>query len=218
MRMRELLGSVESFLREGLGIWDEAALSKKAIKPKLWDSRKGAPPTDGRRVYAARFAVDGSAVGLAAAIRPESGPIHVEGIKIASMADGTGWLIDWLLERHERAAQIVVDGKAGVGYLVQALRDAKVPASVILTPGTDQVVAAHSMFEAALTGGDLTHAAQELLDKQAKHAEKRKIGTTGGFGWQAPEGETVALLDAATLAYWGAKTTKRRPGRKAGFL
>lgn len=217
-RMRKLLGSDDSFRREAYGIWDDLALSKKAIRPKLWDSRKGTPPSDGRRVYAARFAVDGSAVALAAAIRPDEGPIHVEGIRIASMGDGTGWLLDWLLERHERAAQIVVDGKAGVGYLVQALRDAKVSAAVILTPGTDQVVAAHSMFEAALTGGDLTHAGQELLDKQAKHAEKRKIGTTGGFGWQAPEGESVALLDAATLAYWGAKTTKRRPGRKAGFL
>jgi hypothetical protein len=56
------------------------------------------------------------------------------------------------------------------------------------------------------------------LDKQAKAAEKRKIGATGGFGWSAPEGESVVLLDAGTLAFWGAKTTKRKPGRKAGFL
>lgn len=219
MRMRELLGSVESFLREGLGIWDEAALTKKAIPAKLWDARKvTAAPADGRRVYAARFSVDGSAVGLAAAIRPDSGPIHIEGVKIASMADGTAWLVDWLVERHDKAAQIIVDGKAGVGYLVQALREAKVPASVIITPSTDQVVAAHSILESALTGQELTHLGQKLLDDQAKHAEKRKIGTTGGFGWAAPEGESVVLLDAVTLAHWGAKTTKRRPGRKAAFL
>lgn len=220
-RMRKLLGSDESYKREAYGIWDEAALTKKAIKPTVWDARKidkAAVPTDGRRVYAVRFAVDGSAVGLAAAIRPEAGPIHVEGIKMASMADGTAWLADFLIERHEKAAQIVIDGKAGVGYLVQALRDAKVPASVILTPGTDEVISAHSMFEAAFTGAGMTHSGQELLDKQAKHAEKRKIGATGGFGWSAPAGESVVLLDAGTLAYWGAKTTKRRPGRKAGFL
>lgn len=220
-RMRKLLGSDENFRREAYGEWDEAALTKKAINAKAWDALKASPaevPTDGRRVYAARFSVDGSAVGLAAAIRPDSGPVHVEGIKIASMADGTGWLVDWLVERHEKAAQIVIDGKAGVGYLVQALRDAKVPASVIITPGTDQVVAAHSMFESAMSGRELTHSGQELLDTQAKAAEKRKIGTTGGFGWAAPEGESVVLFDAATLAHWGAKTTKRRPGRKAGFL
>jgi hypothetical protein len=40
---------------------------------------------------------------------------------------------------------------------------------------------------------------------------KRKIGNLGGFGWAAPEGKTVALLDAVTLAHWAARTTRRRP-------
>ena len=220
-RMRKLLGSDESFKREAYGIWDEAALSKKAIKAAAWDSR-AVPveqvPVDGRRVFAVRFAVDGSGVALAAALRPDAGPVHVEGIKMAPMGDGTLWLVDWLLERHEKAAQIVIDGKSGVGYLVNALRDAGVPKSVIWTPGTDQVMAAHSMFEAAVNGGELTHRGQVDLDDQVKAAEKRKIGATGGFGWAAPEGQSVVLLDAVTLAHWGAKTTKRRPGRKAGFL
>jgi phage terminase large subunit-like protein len=221
LRMRKLLGSVESFLREGLGIWDEAALTKKAISKAAWDALAipaDQVPTDGRRVYAVRFSVDGSSVALAAAIRPDSGPIHVEGIKLASMGDGTQWLVDWLLERHEKAAQIVVDGKAGVGYLVNALHAARVPKSVIITAGTDTITSGTSMLEAALNSKDLTHRGQEELDDQVKAAEKRKIGTNGGFGWQAPEGGNVALLDAVTLAYWGAKTTKRRPGRKAGFL
>ncbi|WP_336715350.1 terminase large subunit domain-containing protein [Arthrobacter sp. USHLN218] len=221
-RMRKLLGSDDNYKREAYGIWDEEALAKKGIDAKAWDARKVGPadvPEDGRRVFAVRFAVDGSAVALAAAIRPEEGSrVHVEGIRFAPMSEGTGWLLDWLLERHERAAQIVVEGKSGVGYLVQALRDAKVPAKVILTPTTEHVIAAHSMFETAINQGELSHRAQTELDDQVKAAEKRKIGTTGGFGWQAPEGGSVALLDAATLAYWGAKTTKRRPGRKATFI
>lgn len=218
-RMRKLLGSDESFKREAYGIWDEAALAKKALNKTAWDSLAiPTAPTDGRRVYAVRFSVDGSSVALAAAIRPDSGPIHVEGIKLASSGDGTAWLIDWLLERHEKAAQIVVDGKAGVGYLVNALREARVPASVIITAGTDTITTGASMLESAITAKDVTHRGQEELDEQVKAAEKRKIGTNGGFGWAAPEGGNVALLDAVTLAYWGAKTTKRRPGRKAGFL
>lgn len=222
MRMRELLGSVESFLREGLGIWDEAALTKKAIQATAWDPlaiELAQVPTEGRRVYAVRFAVDGSSVALAAAIRPDDGgPIHVEGLKLASMGDGTAWLIDWLVDHAENAAQIVVDGKSGVGYLVNALHDAKVPKSVIITAGTDTITTASSMVEAAIGSKDLTHRGQPELDEQVKAAEKRKIGTNGGFGWQAPEGGNVALFDAVTLAYWGAKTTKRRPGRRAGFL
>lgn len=220
-RMRKLLGSDESFRREAYGIWDEAALTKKAIPAKSWDALAvpaNEIPTDGRRVYAVRFSVDGSSVALAAAIRPEVGPIHVEGIKLASMGDGTQWLVDWLLERHDKAAQIVVDGKAGVGYLVNALHEARVPKSVVITAGTDTITTASSMLESALTTKDLTHRGQAELDDQVKAAEKRKIGANGGFGWQAPEGGNVALFDAVTLAYWGAKTTKRRPGRRAGFL
>lgn len=220
-RMRKLLGSDESFKREAYGIWDEAALNKKAISATAWDALKIDPavvPREGVRVYAVRFTVDGSAVALAAALRPKDGPVHVEGIKLASMGDGTRWLVDWLLERHEDAAQIVLDGKSGVGYLVNALREGGVPKSVIITMGTDQVTSAHSMFESALKDRELTHRGQEELDDEAKAAVKRKIGTTGGFGWAPPEGGSVALLDAATMALWGAKTTKRRPGRKARFL
>jgi hypothetical protein len=221
-RMRKLLGSDDNFKREAYGIWDEAALTKKAIKPKAWDALAIEPedvPTDGRRVFAVRFTVDGSAVALAAAIRPEDGrPVHVEGIKLASMGDGTQWLVDWLVDRHDRAAQIVVDGKSGVGYLVNALLEEGVAKSAIITASTETVTASSSMLEAAVGLGGLTHRGQQELDDQVKAAEKRKIGTNGGFGWQAPEGGSVALLDAVTLAFWGAKTTKRKPGRKAGFL
>ena len=220
-RMRKLLGSDESFRREAYGEWDEAALTKKAIQSSAWDAlavKLEDVPTDGRRVFAVRFTVDGSAVALAAAIRPEDGPVHVEGIRLAPTSDGTQWLVDWLVERKESASQIVVDGKSGVGYLVNALLEEKVPKSVIITAGTEQVTAASSMFEAAITAKSLTHRAQAELDAEVKAAQKRKIGTNGGFGWDAPEGGSVALLDAATLAHWGAKTTKRRPGRKAVFL
>jgi hypothetical protein len=222
MRMRELLGSDESFIREGLGVWDEAALTKKAISAKAWDALAVKPedvPTDGRRVFAVRFTVDGSAVALAAALRPENGaPVHVEGIKLAATSEGTQWLVDWLIERHDRAAQIVVDGKSGVGYLLNALLEARVPKSAIITAGTDTITAASSMLEAAITARTVTHRAQSDLDDEAKAAEKRKIGANGGFGWAPAEGGSVALFDAVSLAFWGAKTTKRRAGRKAVFL
>lgn len=210
--------AVDQFARERLGIWDDDSGGKKAINAADWDALKGEKPTDGRNVYAVRFSVDGASVALAGALRPESGPVHLAAIKLASMADGMQWLVDWLVERHDKAAQIVIDGKSGVGYLVNALHEARVPKSVIIVAGTDTVTSATSMLEAAINAGDLTHSGKELLDAQVKAAEKRKIGTNGGIGWAAPEGGNVALLDAVTLAHWGAKTTKRRPGRKAGFL
>lgn len=222
LRMRKLLGSVESFIREGLGVWDEKALAKKGLDFAAWSELKipiADVPTEGRRVYAVKFSVDGSTIAMAAGIRPDDGsPVHVVGIRLASAAEGTEFFVDYLVERKDMAAQIVIDGKSGVGYLVQALRDEKVPAKAIITPTTDQVVAAHSMFEVGVKEGQFSHQGQPELDEQVGHAVKRKIGNNGGFGWEAPEGESVALLDAVTMAHWAAKTTKRKPGRKAMAL
>src|SRR5699024_11531465 len=67
----------------------------------------------------------------------------------------------------------------------------------------------------SVTQGEMTHSGQADLDFQAESAIRRKIGTAGGFGWDTEvEGETVALLDAVTLAHYAAKTTKRNPARR----
>ena len=42
------------------------------------------------------------------------------------MSEGTQWLIEFLMERKSDVGQMMVDGKAGVGYLVNALRAEKV--------------------------------------------------------------------------------------------
>lgn len=219
LRMKKLLGSVESFLREALGIWDEQQPGMKAVESAAWDARVG-DPVEGRRVIGVRFTPDGSTVAVAGAVRPDddSAPFFVEAIDQRSTGEGTQWLVDFLVERHKDLAQIVIDGKSGVGYLVNALRAEGVSAKAILTPSTDDVTAAHSMMEAAIRDGGLVHSGQEDLDGQVKAAMKRKIGTAGGFGWDAPEGGSVASFEAVTLAHWGARVTKRRPGRKAVLL
>lgn len=219
-RMRRNL-SDDSFRREALGIWDEEAIERKAIKSSAWDAlcvEADDTPVEGVRTFGVRFSVDGSAVALAGSLKPPGRPAYVEGIRLESMGAGTRWLVDWLVERKDQAAQIVIEGKSGVGYLVQALRDEGVPARTIITPSLDQVIAAHSMFEEAVRTGEVSHGGQELLDEQVKAATKRKIGANGGFGWDSPDGQSVVLLDAVTWAYWASRTTKRRPGRRATFL
>lgn len=211
--------SPEMFIRERLGGWAEGRAGSKAVDSGAWDSRVG-DPVEGRRVVGVRFTPDGSTVAVAGAVRPDddSAPFFVEAIDQRSTGEGTQWLVDFLVERHKDLAQIVIDGKSGVGYLVNALRAEGISAKAILTPSTDDVTAAHSMMEAAIRDGGLVHSGQEDLDGQVKAAMKRKIGSAGGFGWDAPEGGSVASFEAVTLAHWGARVTKRRPGRKAVFL
>ena len=219
LRMRKLLGSVESFKREGLGIWDERQQGRKAFGPGLWAKRAGAAPTVGVKSFGVKFTPDGSHVAIAGAIKPPDGPLHVEAIRQAPMSEGTEWLVDFLVERKGEVAQIVIDGRSGTGYLVNALHAEGVGKKVTMVPTAEQAVTAHSMLDRAVTQGEVSHSGQPDLDSQAETAIRRKIGTAGGFGWEpVVEGETVALLDAVTLAHYAAKTSKRNPGRKQGFL
>ena len=50
---------------------------------------------------------------------------------------------------------------------------------------------------------------QKALDDSAKTSVKRPIGGGWGFG-----GDNSIPIEAACLAYWGAKTSKRDPQRK----
>ena len=214
--------SPEMFVRERLGRWDESAMGSKAVEAAAWD-RLTVGPGDvpvGRRVVGVRFSPDGATVGVAGAVKPddESEPFFVEAIEQRSTAEGTQWLVDFLVERHDDLAQIVVDGKAGVGYLVNALRAEGVSGKTILTPSVGDATAAYSMMDAAIRNGSVRHSGQHDLDVQVKAALRRKIGNEGGFGWEAPSGGSVAGFEAVTLAHWGARVTRRRPGRKAVFL
>lgn len=220
LRMRKLLGSDDSFKREGLGIWDKTQGAQKAFLPDAWNALAGDAPAGGKDVFGVRFSVDGAEVALAAARKPEEGPIFVEAIRSEPVSSGMEWLVDFLVKRKDTAAQFVIDGKAGVSNLVQDLRAAGVKNKlIIITPTTDQVIAAHSAFDQGVISGALAHSGQEELTRQVLSASRRPIGKAGGFGWEAPEGGSVTVMEAATLAYWGAKITRRRPGekQKAGY-
>ena len=213
LRMRKLLGSVQSFMREGLGVWDKNSSGRKAFPAGSWDAVADKnPPRVGVKSFGVKFSPDGSHMALAGALRAPDGHIHVEGIKQVPMSEGTQWLVDFLVERRNDVSQIVIDGKAGIGYLANALKKRGVTGGVVLVPTLDQVMSFHSMFDRAVSQSEITHSGEPELDAQAKTAIRRKIGTQGGFGWAAPlEGDTVALLDAVTLAYGAAKTSKRKP-------
>lgn len=214
MRMRKLLGSDENFKREALGMWDLEAESLAAIPFEAWKKARKTKIKSGQtQSFAVRFSVDGSHVALAAASKIDDEAVLVDGVRVASASDGVDWLVDFLAdpERLARTQQIVIEGKGGAAYLVDRLRAAKVPAKVLITPTVEQVIGAHSMFLEAVKAGGIVHRGTDELDREVSWAAFRKIGNAGGFGWQAPEGQTVALLDAATYAHWAAKTSKRKP-------
>lgn len=218
LRMKKLLGSVDNFRREALGLWDGKNV-QTAINAGRWGELEipaDAVPSGLKWCAAVRFSIDGATVGVARAGRERgrSQQVHVElatrqGVR--TMGDGVQWIVDYLLEYQDRWAQIVVDGKSGAADLIDRLRANGVPSRVIWTPTVNDVISAHSMMDAAIKDGTITHLKDDELASEVGVIVRRKIGNAGGFGWAAPEGATAAGMDAVTLAHWAARTTRRRP-------
>lgn len=209
LRMRKNLKDDDSWRREGLGIWDESSGVHPLISAQQWSSRIGVAPPPEVLCYAVKFSIDGSSVALAVGVRSADGPVHVEVEAARPTSMGQQWLVDWLSQRWRNAASIVVDGKAGATVLVDALIAAGVRRRRIVTPNTEQVIAAHSGFLEAVRMGGLTHHDQPGLANVVARATKRKVGTAGGWAWLAIDDETdVTPLDAATWAWWAASTAK----------
>src|SRR5699024_12450243 len=106
LRMRKLLGSVQSFMREGLGIWDKSSAGRKAFPAGSWDAVADKNPARvGVKSFGVKFSPDGSHMALAGALRAPDGHIHVEGSRQAAMSGGTQWPVDSLVERRRDGAQ-----------------------------------------------------------------------------------------------------------------
>lgn len=212
-RMRNLL-SADDFRREALGVWDRVMKGTPAIPWDVWAAcQSPGMPAGPTRSFAVKFTADGSLVALAAASKLDKETVLVDSVRLCSAAEGLEWLVEFLTDEERLSAtqQIVIEGKAGAGYLVDRLRAAGVRERVVWTPSTDQAITAHSMFLEAVRATRVVHRGDDELNREVENATIRKIGKTGGFGWQAPEGDTVAMLDAVTFAFWAARTSRRRP-------
>lgn len=207
----------DTFARERLGWWSKTSQSvEHVIDYDEWTACKVDDPEDGGTVvYAVKFSPDGAVGTLASCHRPKDGEPFVYVVDSRSLSHGIGWFVDNLAERHGKAAQIVIDGQSNAQALNDRLVEAGVPAKVIARPKTGDVIAACSGIANAVKEGQITHYGQPALDASATKTTKRRIGNNGGWGFQSTDEADATLIEACALAYWGAMTTKRRPGRKA---
>jgi hypothetical protein len=105
---------------------------------------------------------------------------------------------------------VVIDGKNGADVLIDKISDTWKAKGSVVRPGARDVVAAASGLCDALNEKTVTwFHDQDPLRESAVSAVKRKIGGGWGFG-----GDNSAPIEAAALALWGVKTTKRDPTKK----
>jgi len=222
LRMRKLLPSPESFRYEALGIWDEDG-ADSVISKHRWAELEVDEAPNGVLSYGVAFSFDDTRVSVGGAIKSED-RVHVELIDAHNgrRDDGVSELVRWFCddpdspERWRKAAQIALCGRAGATVLYEALRARGVPAKVLLLVSTSQYTTGCAMFLDAVRDGTLSHlSGQPPLDDCVTSAEKKPRGQDGAWGWKAPDGHDETPVEAVTVALWAAKTSKRKPGRKA---
>ena len=205
--------SKDGFARERLGWWSPTVESKTdfAIPEALWDacgSNKRKP--EGKTAYGVKFSPDASEVCLCGAVIPTDGPARISFIKKKPTGHGTKWLADWLNERYEKAACVVIDGRNGVDVLIDKISETWKAKGSVVKPSTKDVIASVSVLMDALNEQTVTwYQKQETLRESAVTSIKRPIGGGWGFG-----GENSIPIEAAALALWGAKNSKRDPNKK----
>lgn len=223
IRLRRKLTDAD-WRREGLGIWDDdAELISRVIMPDEWSATatetQVSPDDPGIPSMGVKFSPDGSRVAVAGAFKRGDSPIHVELIDkhTGSMAAGIASLASWIAERASRYAAIVIDGKSNAGALVDLLLELGVTKRAIVVPTWPEVATANAMLVEGVIGRRVTHLEHEgqaLLDLSVERSEK-KSRPDGSWNFVDPTGEGAEVpIQAVALAHWGAKTSKRKPGRK----
>ena len=203
----------DTFARERLGWWSPIHEHKVdyAIPADIWDGcRSDEEKPDGKTAYGVKFAADGSEVCLCGAVIPKDGAARVSLIDRKPTGRGMSWLADWLNARSGKASCVVIDGKNGADVLVEKIAGEWRAKNSVIRPNAKEVISAAGTLCNALGERTVTwYSEQEALRVSAITAIKRPIAGGWGFG-----GENSIPVEAAALALWGAKTSKRDPTRR----
>lgn len=204
--------SKDGFCRERLGWWAPTLTHTVtyAIPTAMWDACKSsAPKPEGKTAYGIKFSADGTEVALCGAVIAADGIARVSMIERRPTGHGIQWLADWLNQRYSAASCVVIDGRNGVDVLVEKIAGTWKYKGSVVRPSARDVLAAVSGIMDALSEKTLTwYYLQDDLRDSAITATKRPLAGGWGFG-----GDNPIPIEAAALALWGAKTSKRDPNR-----
>jgi hypothetical protein len=204
-----------TFNRERLGWWAPRSAGQAAVDPEAWkDTEIDAigRKFQGIKTFGVKFVPDGSMYALVGCrMRRDRSVAAVEAIDSGSTDRGTRKLAEWLAMAAESASVVVVDGANGASALCANLAELKVPAGYVVRPRPSDVAAAAQGFADALKDRSVRHTPSADLDNGAAIATKRAL--SGAWGYDG-----APAIEAASLALWAARSTKRDPNRKQVIL
>jgi len=203
----------DTFARERLGWWSPIVEHKfdYAISKDAWNACGSTDPKpEGKTAYGVKFSADASEVVLCGAVCASDGSARVSMIERRGTGQGIRWLADWLNERVNKACCVVIDGRNGVDLLIERISDTWRFKGSVIRPSSRDVVSAASMLVAEVNEQTVTwYDKQTALAESALSATKRAIGGGWGFG-----GDNSAPIEAAALALWGCRNSKRDPSKR----
>lgn len=199
-----------NFAREHLGYWPpQAGKEEPVINPGKWEEcAVEQAPSGGADAFGVKFSQNGVNVAVASAIKVDDS-VYVELIAQRPVSNGLEWLLKGMASTQN--AVWAVDGKAGAHALCERARkseDINDANFVEIKPG--DAIASASTFLNAVNEQHIMwlKTIGEVLQQSVKTSIRRKIGTSGGWGFG---GDNPTPTEACALAAWAAfniKTTK----------
>jgi len=209
LRLRRKL-TPESFLREGLGIWDDDEVDS-TIPQGTW--RSLALPATSQIVSSVVFAVDVSPdrrhASIAVAGATDEGRLQVE---VVADGDGTTWapgtLAELVLQWDPLA--VVIDRASAASSLQASLVAEGIEPTMTGSPEMGQTCG--GFYDDAM-GGVLAHLDDPVLNDALMDADTRRLGDA--WAWNRRGRGQITPLVAVTLAHYGF-TKFYRPAKRSG--
>ncbi|HET6910111.1 MAG TPA: terminase [Mycobacteriales bacterium] len=204
LRMRKKLGP-DSFLREGLGIWDEDA-AHGPIPMSVWLALADTSPQPPRPVGKVAFAVETSPDRRRSSITVVGGrPDGMPQVQVVESRDGADWAIERLvsLSGSHQCYGVFVDKQSPAAFMADALRLRGVPVEDMDTADVKQAFA--MFYDATVETRLLRHLNQEELNDGIRTGNDRMVGDAKLWDRKV----TVPAVVAATNALWGWTTRTR---------
>jgi len=199
----------ESFLREGLGVWDDDG-PQSVISQSVW-SQLAVDRAESQITSRVVFAVDASPdrrhASIAVAGTTADGHLQVE---LVADGDGLGWVASMVTELALRwDPMAVMLDKASAAASLQATLESE-GIEPVMTTSTEMAQACGGFYD-DVEAGVLAHLGDPGLNAALSHAETRQL--EGAWAWKRRSKDQITPLVAVTLAHYGFVKHYRPPKR-----
>lgn len=207
-RMRANLTDLDSFMREGLGVWEPK--NTGLISPAAWQvvTDPGSQPGP-VLVLAVHVTPDRSRSCVAVGSLRADGVTHVE---VLAHREGVSWVVPYVKERAERhgVAHVVLAGGMAAGSLAPDLEDLR---GFSTLNATEVRRACVSLYDATEAGGGLAYRPTDDHVEATKRAVQaaRRSTKRGEWVFDADAAMDLSPLYALSIASWAARNSVEPP-------